>query len=121
MHDNYEYRPTNVGYDEYVVQKGDTLYTIAKKYGITTNEIIDFNNSNNRFTFKIKASKANVIKTSNLFTLSYQIKSEQTEQDLLQQEINRINNLPLHLANNSFSQQEIDQINDSNFADNLSN
>lgn len=43
MHDNYEYRPTNVGYDEYVVQKGDTLYTIAKKYGITTNEIIDFN------------------------------------------------------------------------------
>ena len=84
-------------------------------------EIIDFNNSNNRFTFKIKASKANVIKTSNLFTLSYQIKSEQTEQDLLQQEINRINNLPLHLANNSFSQQEIDQINDSNFADNLSN
>ena len=84
-------------------------------------EIINFNNSNNQFKFNIKVSKANVIKTSNLFTLSYQIKSEQTEQDLLQQEINRINNLPLHLANNSFSQQEIDQINDSNFADNLSN
>ena len=83
-------------------------------------EIIDFNNSNNRFTFKIKASKANVIKTSNLFTLSYQIKSEQTEQEILQQEINRINNLTLSLANNTFSQQEIDQINASNFADNLS-
>ena len=41
-------------------------------------------------------------------------------QEELQQEINRMNNLPLHLANNSFSQQEIDQINDSNFADNLS-
>ena len=88
-------------------------------------EIINFNNSNNRFTFKIKASKANVIKTSNLFTLSYQIsyqiKSEQTEQEILQQEINRINNLTLSLANNTFSQQEIDQINNSNFVNNLSN
>ena len=36
-------------------------------------------------------------------------------------EINRINNLPLHLVNNTFSQQEIDQINASNFANNLSN
>ena len=84
-------------------------------------EIIDFNNSNNQFKFNIKVSKANVIKTSNLFTLSYQIKSEQTEQDLLQQEINRINNLTLSLANNAFSQQEIDQINNSNFVNNLSN
>ena len=84
-------------------------------------EIIDFNNSNNRFTFKIKASKANVIKTSNLFTVSYQIKSEQTEQDLLQQEINRINSLTLSLTNNTFSQQEIDQINNSNFVNKLSN
>ena len=84
-------------------------------------EIINFNNLNYQFTFNIKVSKANVIKTSNLFTLSYQIKSEQTEQDLLQQEINRINNLTLSLANNTFSQQEIDQINNSNFVNNLSN
>ena len=86
-------------------------------------EIINFNNSNNQFTFNIKVSKANatITKTSNLFTLSYQIKSEQTEQELLQQEINRINNLTLSLANNTFSQQEIDQINNSNFVNNLSN
>ena len=86
-------------------------------------EIINFNNSNNQFTFNIKASKANVniTKTSKSFTLSYQIKSEQTEQEILQQEINRINNLTLSLANNTFSQQEIDQINNSNFVNNLSN
>ena len=86
-------------------------------------EIINFNNSNNQFTFNIKLSKANatITKTSNLFTLSYQIKSEQTEQELLQQEINRINNLTLSLANNAFSQQEIDQINNSNFVNKLSN
>ena len=86
-------------------------------------EIINFNNSNNQFKFNIKVSKANVTitKTSKSFTLSYQIKSEQTEQDLLQQEINRINNLTLSLANNTFSQQEIDQINNSNFVNNLSN
>ena len=53
--------------------------------------------------------------------MSYQIKSEQTEQEILQQEINRINNLTLSLANNTFSQQEIDQINNSNFVNNLSN
>ena len=30
-------------YTEYVVQKGDSLYTIAKKYGITVSELTDIN------------------------------------------------------------------------------
>ena len=34
-------------YDEYKVVKGDTLYSIAKKYGISTNELISYNNLNN--------------------------------------------------------------------------
>ena len=30
-------------YDKYIVQKGDSLYTIAKKYGTTIAEIVDVN------------------------------------------------------------------------------
>ncbi|MBQ8293546.1 MAG: LysM peptidoglycan-binding domain-containing protein [Bacilli bacterium] len=30
-------------YDKYIVQKGDTLYSIAKKYGTTIAEIVDVN------------------------------------------------------------------------------
>ena len=84
-------------------------------------EIINFSNSNNQFKFSIKVTKNSLNQNSKEFVLSYQIKSEQTEQELLQQEINRINNLTLSLANNTFSQQEIDQINNSNFVNNLSN
>lgn len=32
-----------VSYDEYIVQKGDSLYTIANKYGTTVAEISDVN------------------------------------------------------------------------------
>ena len=33
----------NNNYEQYVVQKGDSLYSIAKKYGTTIAEIVDFN------------------------------------------------------------------------------
>ena len=33
----------NYNYEQYVVQKGDSLYSIAKKYGTTIAEIVDFN------------------------------------------------------------------------------
>ncbi len=37
--------PSN--YNEYIVGKGDTLYSIARKYGISVNELILYNNLNN--------------------------------------------------------------------------
>ena len=37
---NYSY---NIG-NEYIVSKGDTLYSIAKKYNITVNQLKDYNN-----------------------------------------------------------------------------
>ena len=33
-------------YNEYQVGKGDTLYSIAKKYGVSVNELIQYNNLN---------------------------------------------------------------------------
>lgn len=39
-----EENPSNLNYDEYKVSKGDTLYSIARKYGISTNELISYNN-----------------------------------------------------------------------------
>ncbi len=33
----------NNNYDKYVVKKGDSLYEIAKKYGVTISEIVDAN------------------------------------------------------------------------------
>jgi LysM repeat protein len=33
----------NNNYEQYVVQKGDSLYSIATKYGTTIAEIVDFN------------------------------------------------------------------------------
>ena len=33
----------NNNYEQYVVQKGDSLYSIAKKYGTTIAELVDFN------------------------------------------------------------------------------
>ena len=33
----------NENYNEYVVQKGDSLFTIAKKYNVTVNELLDVN------------------------------------------------------------------------------
>ena len=36
--------PTNINYNEYIVSKGDTLYSIARKYGISTSELMDYNN-----------------------------------------------------------------------------
>ena len=33
----------NNNYEQYVVQKGDSLYSIAKKYGTTIAEIVDIN------------------------------------------------------------------------------
>ena len=37
--------PSN--YNEYIVGKGDTLYSIARKYGVSVNELIQYNNLNN--------------------------------------------------------------------------
>ncbi len=87
-------------------------------------EVINFsnNNLNNQFKFQIKVSKDNSSKISKEFILSYQIQNPgQTEEELIQQEINRINNLTLTLANNTFTQDEIDQITTSNFIGKLSN
>ena len=37
--------PTNIEeIDTYIVESGDTLYSIARKYGISTNELISYNN-----------------------------------------------------------------------------
>ena len=33
----------NNNYEQYIVQKGDSLYSIAKKYGTTIAELVDFN------------------------------------------------------------------------------
>ena len=85
-------------------------------------EVINFNNLNNQFKFQIKVSKDGSNKTSKEFTLFYQIQNPgQTEEELLQQEINRINNLTLSLISNTFTQDEIDKITTSNFTDKLSN
>ncbi len=85
-------------------------------------EVINFNNLNNQFKFQIKVSKDGSNKTSKEFILSYQIQNPgQTEEELLQQEINRINNLSLSLISNTFTQDEIDKITTSNFTDKLSN
>lgn len=35
------------GYEYYTVKKGDTLYSIANKYGLSVNELKDYNNLNN--------------------------------------------------------------------------
>lgn len=37
--------PSN--YNEYIVGKGDTLYSIARKFGISVNELMQYNNLNN--------------------------------------------------------------------------
>ncbi len=85
-------------------------------------EVINFNNLNNQFKFQIKVSKDGSNKTSKEFILSYQIQNPgQTEEELLQQEINRINNLSLSLISNTFTQDEIDKITTSNFSSKLSN
>ncbi len=85
-------------------------------------EVINFNNLNNQFKFQIKVSKDNSNKISKEFVFPYQIQNPgQTEEELLQQEIDRINNLSLTLISNTFTQDEIDQITTSNFSSKLSN
>ena len=37
----------NNNYDTYIVQKGDSLYSISRKFNIPVNELIDINNLNN--------------------------------------------------------------------------
>ena len=78
MQDNYEYRPTNVTYDEYVVQKGDTLYTIAKKYGITTSEIIDFNMLTNNTIYPNQVLLIPIKSPAATFYDEYIVKPEDT-------------------------------------------
>lgn len=39
-----EYKPLESNYISYTVQKGDNLYTLAKKYGTTVDKIMDDNN-----------------------------------------------------------------------------
>ena len=36
-----------LNYNEYIVGKGDTLYSIARKFGISVNELMQYNNLNN--------------------------------------------------------------------------
>lgn len=44
-------RTNNVNVENYVVQKGDSLYKIAKKYNITVDELINANNLNNSLIY----------------------------------------------------------------------
>jgi len=36
------------GYDTYVVVKGDTLYKISRRYGVTVNDLVRWNGIKNR-------------------------------------------------------------------------
>nr|MBP3258572.1 LysM peptidoglycan-binding domain-containing protein [Bacilli bacterium] len=41
-----EVEAPSLNYNEYIVGKGDTLYSIARKFGISVNELIQYNNLN---------------------------------------------------------------------------
>ena len=41
------------GTSEYVVQKGDTLYSIAKKHGVSVDDLVAWNNITNRNQIKV--------------------------------------------------------------------
>ncbi|MBQ3001682.1 MAG: LysM peptidoglycan-binding domain-containing protein [Bacilli bacterium] len=43
MNNFYDYDEENLNFEEYVVQKGDSLYTIAKKFEVTLNDITEAN------------------------------------------------------------------------------
>ena len=42
-----EVEAPSLNYNEYIVGKGDTLYSIARKFGISVNELMQYNNLNN--------------------------------------------------------------------------
>ncbi len=86
-------------------------------------EVINFSNVNNSFRFNIKIYKNNLTRTSKEFILSYTIKQDtvETEEELLNKEINRINNLSLSLLKSEFSQEELDAIDKNNFKNLLYN
>ena len=62
----------DTNYDTYVVQKGDSLWAIAQKYGITVQELINLNNlSNNTLQVgqKLLVPKQDIIVGDSLYTV----------------------------------------------------
>ncbi len=94
---------------------------------ITTNEkfmyqIFNFDKSNNLFKFKIKITyktNSNISNETKEFQIKYTIQID--ENQLLVDEIHRIDNLTLTLIRSSFTQNDLDQINLNNFSDYISN
>jgi len=43
-----EMEQVNGGYDTYIVVKGDTLYKISRRYGVTVDDLVRWNGIKNR-------------------------------------------------------------------------
>ncbi len=82
-----------------------------------TYQVVDFKNIDSNFHFKIRVLKNGLSRDSNEFKLAYQIDNTapvDPNQKLLDDEISRINSLNLILTQNTFTQEEINGINQSN-------
>ncbi|MBD5423303.1 MAG: hypothetical protein HDR43_02300 [Mycoplasma sp.] len=85
-------------------------------------EVINFKNYNSQFKFNIKVSKDNISINSKEFALKYTIINlPEDEKTLLDKEIKRINLVQIYLVKNTFSQNEIDNINANNLTNYITN
>ena len=68
----------NNNYEQYVVQKGDSLYSIAKKYGTTIAEIVDINTLTSNVIYPNQVLMIPVESTDEVYVEKYLTKNDDT-------------------------------------------